>query len=81
MVVAWRIFNLTMLGRKKSDLPCSVYFSADEWQSLYILSQDSVKLPKKPLTLKEAIFMLARIAGFQGRKSDGFIGPKVLWRG
>lgn len=81
MVVAWRIFNLTMLGREKPDLPCSVYFSEDEWQALYILSKDSVRLPNKQPTLKEAVFMLARIGGFQGRKSDGFPGAEVLWRG
>jgi len=81
MVVAWRIFNLTMLGREKPNLPCSVYFSEDEWQALYILSKDSVRLPNKQPTLKEAVFMLARIGGFQGRKSDGFPGAEVLWRG
>jgi hypothetical protein len=81
MVVAWRIFNLTMLGREKPDLPCSVYFSEDEWQALCILSKDSVRLPKALPTIKEAVFMLARVGGFQGRKSDGFPGAEVLWRG
>jgi hypothetical protein len=34
MVVAWRIYYLTMLGREPPELPCTVFFKEIEWQAL-----------------------------------------------
>src|SRR5208337_750014 len=34
LVVAWRIFHLTKLGREVPDVPCSVYFEEAEWKAL-----------------------------------------------
>jgi hypothetical protein len=34
MVVAWRVYHLAMLGRQTPDLPCTVFFTDEEWKAL-----------------------------------------------
>jgi len=81
MVVAWRIFHLTMLGRETPDLPCSVFFEEAQWKSLYCIVRQDPKPPDHPPSLREATRMLATLGGFLGRKSDGDPGTKSLWLG
>jgi len=35
MVVAWRIFHLTKLGRETPEVSCTVYFEQAGWKALY----------------------------------------------
>lgn len=81
MVVAWRIYHLTMLGRQVPETACTVFFKDVEWKSLCCYVNKTPVAPENPPSLKEAIFMLATIGGFLGRKGDGFPGAQVLWRG
>jgi hypothetical protein len=81
MVVAWRVFHLTKLGREAPDVPCTVFFEEAEWKALCVyLSQNPVP-PHQPPTLNEAIRMTATLGGFLGRKCDGQPGTKSLWIG
>ena len=81
MVIAWRIYHLTMLGREVPDLPCSVFFDEAEWKALYILKNQTTVLPDQEPTLREAIRMVAALGGFIGRKADGEPGTTTIWRG
>lgn len=81
MVVAWRIYYLTMQGREHPDLSCTVFFQNGEWQALYCLRHATTLLPVKPPTIREAVFMLAALGGHLGRKCDGFPGTETIWRG
>lgn len=81
MVVAWRIYHLTMLGREVPDAACTVFFKDVEWKALCCYVNKTPVPPATPPTLKEAIFMVAMTGGFLGRKSDGFPGTQTLWRG
>ena len=81
MVVAWRIYHLTMLGRETPNMPCTVFFKDVEWKALCCYVNKTPVPPKKPLTLREAISMLAAIGGHLGRKGDGYPGTQTLWRG
>ncbi len=81
MIVAWRVFYLTMLGRETPDSPCTVFFSDVEWKALYCYATKSSKPPKKPPTLAEAIWLVGKIGGHQGRNRDGPPGTQVMWRG
>jgi len=81
MVVAWRIYHLTKLGREKPDSPCSVFFEEPEWKSLYMFVHKTAHLPEKEPTLRQAMRMVAGLGGFLGRKGDGDPGPTTLWRG
>lgn len=81
MVVAWRIYHLTMLGRETPDVPCTVFFSDIEWKALCAYVSKNPIPPEKPPSLMEAIRMMAGIGGFLGRKSDGHPGTQTMWRG
>jgi hypothetical protein len=81
MVVAWRIYHLTMLGREVPELPCTVFFKDIEWKALCCYVQKTPIAPPKPPSLREAVYMVGGIGGHLGRKSDGFPGTQTLWRG
>lgn len=81
MVVAWRIYHLTMLGREIPDVACTVFFKDIEWKALCCYVNKTPVAPEKPPSLKEAIYMVGGIGGHLGRKSDGPPGTQTLWRG
>jgi hypothetical protein len=81
MVVAWRIYHLTMLGREVPDVLCTVFFKDIEWKALCCYVNKTPVPPEKPPSLSEAIYMVGGIGGHLGRKSDGFPGTQTLWRG
>ncbi|MBW2259292.1 MAG: IS4 family transposase [Deltaproteobacteria bacterium] len=81
MVVAWRIFHLTKLGRETPDVPCTVFFEEAEWKALNTYITQTPTPPERTPSLREATRMLAGLGGFLGRKSDGEPGTKSLWIG
>jgi hypothetical protein len=81
LVVAWRIFHLTKLGRETPSVPCTVFFEEQEWQALVAFVTRQPEPPKEPPTLREAVRMVAGLGGFLGRKGDGEPGTETLWRG
>lgn len=81
MVVAWRIYHLTKLGRETPDVPCTVFFEESEWKALVAYKTQNPAPPEKPPTLREAVRMIASLGGFLGRKGDGEPGTKTLWLG
>jgi len=81
MVVAWRIFHLTKLGRETPDVPCTVFFEEAEWKALNTYITRNPTAPEQPPSLREAIRMVASLGGFLGRKSDAEPGTKSLWIG
>jgi uncharacterized protein DUF4338/transposase Tn5 family protein/transposase-like protein len=81
MVVAWRIFHLTKLGRETPEVPCTVYFEEQEWKALLAYVTQKPESPPQPPTLREAVRMVASLGGFMGRKSDGEPGTQTIWLG
>ena len=81
MVVAWRVYHLTKLGREVPDSPCTICYEEHEWKALYIFSHKSPVLPKKEPTMREFNRMVGSLGGFLGRKRDGEPGPTAMWRG
>lgn len=81
LVVAWRIFRLTMLGRKVPNVSCEIFFREEEWKALYVYHTKNPRPPEVPPTLNKAIRMMAKLGGFIGRKDDGEPGTISLWRG
>ena len=80
MIVAWRVLYVMHLGRQCPDLPCSVVFEEDEWQSSWVIIKGGSP-PQSPPSLNEMVRMVASFGGFLGRKHDGHPGPKTLWIG
>ena len=81
MVVAWRIYHLTKLGREVPDVPCTVFFEDAEWIALTAFLTQNPDPPPQPPALRQAIHMVASLGGFLGRKGDGEPGTKSLWLG
>jgi hypothetical protein len=81
MVVAWRIFHLTKLGRETPNVPCTVFFEDAEWKALVAYVTHTPTPPENPPPLREAMRMVASLGGFLGRKGDGEPGTKSLWLG
>ena len=80
-IVAWRVLDLTYVGRTTPMAPCTVILSELEWQVLVAAVQPDTPLPSTPPTVQQAIRWLAQLGGFLGRKGDGAPGPKTIWRG
>jgi hypothetical protein len=81
MVVAWRIYHLTMLGREVPEQPCTAFFDEVEWKALYCYHHQTPAVPELPPSMAEAIRMLGAMGGHLGRRRDGPPGTQVLWRG
>lgn len=81
MVIAWRIYHLTKMGRETPDVPCTVFFDDYEWKALVTHINQAATLPEKPPTLREAVRMVASLGGFIGRKGDGEPGTQTTWLG
>ncbi len=81
MVVAWRIYHMTKLGREVPDVPCTVFFEEAQWKALMAYKFQNPIPPENPPTLREAIHLLAGLGGFLGRKGDGEPGTKSCWLG
>ena len=48
MVVAWRLFYLTKLGREIPDAPCTVFFEEAEWKALCIFHSKNPSRRRRP---------------------------------
>ena len=82
MVVAWRIYHLTKLGRECPNVPCTVFFEEAEWKALLThAARQPVPPDQPPPPLGEAMRMVGALGGHLGRKSDGEPGTKSLWLG
>src|SRR5690606_38688190 len=81
LVVAWRVFHATKLGRRSPDVPCTVYFEDDQWHALVAKHTRNPNPPASPPTLRDALRMVAALGGFLGRKGDGEPGTQTLWLG
>jgi len=81
MVVAWRVYHMTKLGRDIPDVPCTAFCDEDEWKALtsFILRRPIVD--GTPPTARQYVRMLASLGGFLGRTCDGEPGTKSIWLG
>jgi hypothetical protein len=81
LVVAWRIYHLSKLGREVPQAPCTVYFEEAEWKALMVFTTQNPIPPAAPPSLREAMHRVAGLGGFLGRKGDGEPGTQTLWLG
>jgi hypothetical protein len=81
MVVAWRVYHLTKLGRETPDVPCTVFCEEDEWKALTVFITQKPIVDDTPPSLREYVRMVGSLGGFLGRKCDGEPGTKAIWLG
>jgi hypothetical protein len=80
-ILALETMDLSYLGRAHPEASCEIRFTEEEWKILYRVANKTRELPDKVPTIQEAVFMVAKLGGFLGRKSDGYPGVTVIWRG
>lgn len=79
LVVAWRVFLMTLLGRDQPGLPPDVLFSDLEIRVLRAFSARRGLAP--PDTVGAAVLVVARIGGHVHRARGPPPGPQVVWHG
>ena len=79
--VAYRLMWMLYQSRERPDMPCNVALQQHEWEALHSFYHKTFHAPEQMPSLQQAVFMIGRLGGFIGRKSDGLPGIKNLWRG
>ena len=80
-IIAYSILFMEKTLREAPQSSADVILTKTEWQALACRMKKSANPPVSPPTAKEAILWIAKLGGFSGRKSDGYPGHMVLWRG
>ncbi|MNS93538.1 Transposase for transposon Tn5 [compost metagenome] len=80
-VVAAMVLRLTLAARTRPDAPCDILLDEMEWKALYCRAHETMTPPPIPPSLREAVRMIAKLAGFPGWKSAGDPGVKLIWQG
>jgi len=62
-------------------MSCDTFLEGPEWQALACYFLKTSIPPVEPPTLQQATLWIAKLGGFIGRKSDGYPGVTVIWRG
>lgn len=80
MIVAWRTFYTTMIGRELPDTSCEAIFTEDEWKPVYklVTGEDP---PAKVPSLWRMIRLIARLGGYIDRCRDDEPGTDTVMRG
>lgn len=77
-IIAWRLYYLKHLSELNPEYDFSMAFGPEERIILNIKSKREVT---SSMTMDEAMRAMAKMGGFNGRKSDGSPGMVSLWRG
>lgn len=80
-VISWILLWIKLESEQNTEQSSEIILQKYEWQTLFCVVNKTTNLPNNPTSLKETVLMLAKLGGFLGRKSDGYPGLKVIWRG
>jgi hypothetical protein len=80
MIVAWRTFYTTKIGRELPEISCEAVFTEDEWQPVYklVTGEDP---PSTPPALQRMVRLIARLGGYIDRTRDDEPGTDTVMRG
>ena len=78
-LIAWRLMVMTQLGRQVPEGDPKVIFSRRELTVLQEFAQEVKEQP--PLTIQQAVLLVAMMGGYQNRKHDPEPGNEIRWRG
>jgi len=79
LIVAWRILYLRDFSKVAPHLPCTAFFSDQEWRTALIISGRSAQ--EGPPNLADLVGLIGKMGGHMGRRKDPPPGPQCLWRG
>ena len=79
LVVAWRVYWMTMLGREKPDTPCDQILSEEEWHVLSAWATG--KIPATAPNSQQAMRWIGKMGGWLARGKQDNPGTTCMWRG
>jgi hypothetical protein len=79
LVVAWRVYWLTMVAREKPDTPCDQILSEEEWHVLSVWATD--KIADKAPSVRQAMRWIGNLGGWLPRGKQDNPGTTCMWRG
>jgi hypothetical protein len=79
LVVAWRVYWMTMLGREKPDTPCDQILCKEEWHVLSAWATG--KIPAKAPKSQQAMRWIGKMGGWLARGKEDNPGTTCMWRG
>lgn len=79
LVVAWRIYWLTMVAREKPDTPCDQVLLPEEWRVLSAWATG--KIPPKAPGTHQAVHWIGKMGGWLARGKQDNPGTTCMWRG
>jgi hypothetical protein len=79
LVVAWRVYWLTMVGREKPDTPCDQILSEEEWHVLSAWATG--KIPNTAPSAQQAMRWIGKMGGWLARGKQDNPGTTCMWRG
>jgi hypothetical protein len=80
-LAAFRVMQLVYESRHHPEISCEAVLTKAQWQTLYMLINQTNRIPKKEPSLEQAVAWIGRLGGHLGRKSDGPPGLKTVWQG
>lgn len=87
MMATLRILQMMLAYEDENEQPINEVFDEDQQQCLTMMNKqlegatDKLKNPTKPITLKWATWIIARLGGWKGYRSQRKPGPIVLQKG
>ena len=79
LVVAWRIYWLTMIGREKPDTSCEQILSEDQWRVLSGWAMGAIA--DNAPNAQQATRWIGKLGGWLARGKDDNPGTTCMWRG
>jgi hypothetical protein len=79
LVVAWRVYWLTMVGRERPDTPCDEILTEDEWRVLSAWATG--KMTETAPSTKQATHWIGKMGGWLARGKQDNPGTTCMWRG
>ncbi len=79
LVVAWRVYWLTMVGRERPDLGCDQLLSEEEWRVLSAWATG--KMAATPPRAQEVTRWIGKLGGWLARGKHDHPGTTCMWRG
>jgi hypothetical protein len=79
LVVAWRVYWMTMVGREKPDTPCDQILNEEEWHVLSAWATG--KIPDTAPNAQQAMRWIGKMGGWLARRKQDNPGTTCMWHG
>jgi hypothetical protein len=79
LVVAWRVYWLTMVGRERPDIPCDQFLREEEWRVLSAWATG--KMAETAPNAQQGTRWIGKLGGWLPRGKHDNPGTTCMWRG